>query len=60
MSTVAGSTEVLAPGEYYVEDVGLAVKLHPDAEGDQVVAELGAATFDAMLTRRHLVFLSWH
>ena len=54
-----GETAVLQHGEYFVEDAGCTVRLHPGLNDERVVTEVAVPAFDAWLTKRQLVFLSW-
>ena len=59
VSSMDGALDVLRPGEYYVEDAGMTMRLHQDAAGAHAVAEVKIPAFDALLTQRQVVFLSW-
>jgi len=59
VSSMSGALDVLRPGEYYVEDAGMTMRLHQDAAGSRAVAEVKMQAFDALLTQHHVVFLSW-
>jgi hypothetical protein len=59
VSSMNGTQDVLRPGEYYVEDVGTNMRLHRDSAGEFALAEVGMQAFDALLTQRQVVFLSW-
>lgn len=59
VSSTDGALDVLRPGEYYVEDAGTSMRVHRDATGAHAVAEVKMPAFDALLTQRHVVFLSW-
>ncbi len=54
-----GDPELLSPGEYFVEEAGMTMRLRARADDPQVVAEVDVPAFDAWLTRGQVVFLSW-
>jgi hypothetical protein len=54
-----GETDVLQPGEYFVEDAGNTVRLHLGPNKERALTEVAAPVFDAWLTGHQLVFLSW-
>jgi hypothetical protein len=58
--SVHGVAVDLPPGEYFAEDAGLTMRLHPDHAGTAAVAEFDMQAFDALLTQRRVVFLSWN
>lgn len=60
VSTMAGTLDVLRPGEYFLDDSGTSVTLHTDPDGVNAVAEVKMPAFDALLTQRQVVFLSWN
>ena len=60
VKSMTGTLDMLRPGEYYVEDAGLSMRIHQDATGEiHAVAEVKMSAFDALLTQRQVVFLSW-
>jgi len=59
VSSMNGALDVLRPGEYYVEDAGMTMRLHQDAASALAIAEVKVQAFDALLTQRQVVFLSW-
>ena len=55
-----GESELLQPGEYFVEEAGLTMRLHATAQDEQAVAEVAVSAFDSWLSRHQVVFLSWN